>query len=230
MPNAIVCCLLLSFPIIVCHPILRAIVVRCCRLPPLPSLSAAAIFHRRSHHCHSAVSAVTCRLLLSFPVVVRCPILRAIVICHGNCLPGLLSAVAAVVCCHRLPPLQPLLPLCCLRHLSPPTLVLPCRSPPPNLVCPHCLPPSLSTTIVNHHCRRRPPLPSSATAAIITTPPSPLCLLPLPMSLVCGSALLPPLSPLIRWCPDSCLQPLSSPSPISLRSLLLNSACPPFYL
>jgi hypothetical protein len=79
-PNAIVCCRLLSFPVVVRHRILHAVVDRRRLGPPLPSSSAAAVFRCRSHHRHSAVSAVSCHPLSSFLVIVRCLILHAIVV------------------------------------------------------------------------------------------------------------------------------------------------------
>jgi hypothetical protein len=92
--SAISCCLPLSIPFVVRHPILHAIVIRRCRCPPLPSSSAVTIFHHRSHHHHSAVFAISHRLLLSFPIAVRRPITRVVVIRHRRHLPPSLSAVA----------------------------------------------------------------------------------------------------------------------------------------
>jgi hypothetical protein len=167
MPNAVVvCCPLSSFALVVHRLILRAVVI--CRLccPPLslstlaaiacslhppqppPLLSATTvgirrtIFCRHSHHRHSAVSAVSCRPLLSFPIIVRCPILHAVVVLHCRCPPlPLLSATTvfhttAIITTH------------CLRHLSPPALVLPHHSLPPNLTCRCCLPPSSSAVAI----------------------------------------------------------------------------------
>ena len=58
-----------STAIIICHR---------CR-PPLPSLSAAAVFHPRSHHRHSAVFSVSCHCC-PFPTVVHHLILRAFIV------------------------------------------------------------------------------------------------------------------------------------------------------
>jgi hypothetical protein len=89
------------------------------------------------------------------------------------CLQPLTSGFVVVVCRRRLPPLQPLLPLRCLRHLLQPDIVLPHPSLPLNLACRSCPQPLSSATAVVHRCCRCPlPLPSTATA-IIATPPSP---------------------------------------------------------
>ena len=56
-----------------------AILIRHRRLPPSPSLSAAAVFHPCSHHCHSAVFSISCHHR-PFPTVVHHPILRAFII------------------------------------------------------------------------------------------------------------------------------------------------------
>jgi hypothetical protein len=67
----------------------------CC--PPSPSSPTAAILVRRcSHHCHSAVSAFSCRPFFSFPVLVRRPISHAVGFRSYRCLPLLLSSAAAV--------------------------------------------------------------------------------------------------------------------------------------
>ncbi len=63
-------------------PNLACRVVRCYCCPPSPSLSAAAVFHRCSHHHHSAVSAVSHCPLSSFPIAVRRPITRVVVVRH----------------------------------------------------------------------------------------------------------------------------------------------------
>jgi hypothetical protein len=91
---AISCCPLLSFPFVVCRLILHAVVVCHCRCPPLPSSSTVAIFHRCSHHHHSAVSAVSHRLLSSFPIAVRRPVTHVVVVRHRCHLPPSLFAVA----------------------------------------------------------------------------------------------------------------------------------------
>jgi hypothetical protein len=80
--SAISCRPLLSFPFVVCRPILHAVVIRRCLWSPLPPLSPAAVFRRRSHHRHSTIPAVSHCLLSSFPIAVCCPIMRVVVICH----------------------------------------------------------------------------------------------------------------------------------------------------
>ncbi len=94
---------------------------------------------------------VVCRLLPTFPVVVRHPILRVIVIRCSHPLP--LSAAIAVVVHRRCLPLlpslpQPSLPLCCLCRLLLPTLVLPRHSLPLNLASRHHPPPSSSANAI----------------------------------------------------------------------------------
>jgi hypothetical protein len=161
----VVCCSLSSSPLVVCHPILHAVVFRRLRHPPL-SLSAIAIVVVCRHHCPPpplsavvAIIATLCLHSLLLPALVlplcssqpnlacRCP------------LPLSLSAFAIVVHCCCLLPLQPSSPLCCLRRLSLPALVLPHLSPPPNHACCHRPPPSSSATVVICHCRTstRPP-------------------------------------------------------------------------
>ncbi len=81
------------------------VVRRCCHPPLLPSLSAAVVVHRRQLlllqlSLPPCVSAVSHRLLLSFPFVVCGPFLHAAVVCHCHCLPLLLSSTAAVFCRH----------------------------------------------------------------------------------------------------------------------------------
>jgi hypothetical protein len=110
--------------------------------------------------------------LPTFPVVVRRPILHAIVI-RCRCLLPLSAAIANVVCRCCLPlPLslpQPSSPLRCLRCLLPPTLVLPCHSLLPNLASRHHPPPSLSATVIVRRCHRCPQPGSSIFAANIAT-------------------------------------------------------------
>jgi hypothetical protein len=91
--SAFSCCPLLSFPILVCRPILHTIVFGCYHCLPLPLLSAAAIFHCCSHHHHSTVSAVSHCPLSSFPIAVRHPILLVVIVCHSHHPPPLLSNV-----------------------------------------------------------------------------------------------------------------------------------------
>ncbi len=102
------------------------------------------------------------------------------------CPPLLSSAFAFVVRHCRLPALQPSLPLCCLRCLLPPTLVLPCCTPPPNLAS-HChLPPLLSAMIIICQCCCCLPPPSS-TATISLPLCCFCCLLPPVLILPCHS-------------------------------------------
>jgi hypothetical protein len=206
MPNAIVVCRpLLSFPIVVHHLISCAvssatIIVRLCHCClPLPSLSAAAVvvccccLLPRIHHCHSAVSTVSHRLLLSFPIVVH----------H-------LITCAVTVCCHRLPPLPSFsaaVVFCCRSHhhhsavsaLSHHPLssfsLLGCR---PILhavvVCRHCCPSLLLSTIaliVRH--RRLPPSQTSLPLHCL------LCLLP-PSLIATSSLHQPSLKILVSHC------------------------------
>jgi hypothetical protein len=125
-----------TFPVVVRRPISRAIVVRCLRPPP--SSAAIAVFRcrhlRRSHHCHSAVSAVSRHPLSSFPIIVRRTISGAVVIRRRRRPPPSSSAVAVVVRRCGLPPSQPSSPLSCLWRLSPPSS-LPHCSPPPDFAC-----------------------------------------------------------------------------------------------
>ncbi len=101
---------------------------------------------------------VVLRPLPTFPVLVRRPISHAVVVHCRRPPPS--SAIIAVVVhrrCLPLPPSlpQPSLPLCCLCHLLPSTLVFPRHSPPPDL----------ASLII---CRRhRPPLLSSGVAVIV---------------------------------------------------------------
>ncbi len=101
------------------------------------------------------IAVVVLRPLPTFPVLVRRPILHAVVVRCRCPLPS--SATIAVVvrrCCFPLPPSlpQPSLPLHCLCHLLPPALVLPRHSPPPDL----------ASLVIR--CRRRPPALSSGVA------------------------------------------------------------------
>ncbi len=118
--------------------------------------------------------------LPTFPVVVRRPILRAVIVRCRRSPPS--SATIAVVVrrrCLPLPPSspQPSSPLRCLLHRSPPDLVLPRHSPPPDLASRHHLPPPSSATVVIVRRRRRCPPPRSSTvAAIIATQLSPASL------------------------------------------------------
>ncbi len=141
-----------TFPVVVRRSILRAIVIRCRRPPPLSA--AIAVFRCRhlcrSHHRHSAVSTVSRCPLSSFPftVIVCRPISRAVVIRRRPRPPPSLSAVAVVGRRRGLPPSQPSSPLSCLRRLSPPSS-LPHCSPPPNLACLLCPPPTVAAAVVS---------------------------------------------------------------------------------
>ncbi len=104
----------------------------------------------------------------SFPLVVRCPILHAIIV---RCLrhpPLSSSGVAVVVVCRRWRPPPPwsaaaaVITTPCLRRLLPPALVHPICSLPPNLPCRCRLPLSLSAfAVVVSRRRLPPPQPSS---------------------------------------------------------------------
>ncbi len=94
--SAVSRCLLLSFPFVLCRPISHAIVVHCCRCPPLPSSSAAAILCCHSHHHHSAVSVV---------------FLTALVLPHCSLPPN-------HTCRHRPPPLSSATNVVYRRHCT----------------------------------------------------------------------------------------------------------------
>ncbi len=74
--------------------------------------------------------------LSSFPVIVRRPILQAIIIRRRRHPPPPLSAVAIIVRRRGLSPSQPSSPLSYLQRLLSPSS-LPHCSPPPNLACLH---------------------------------------------------------------------------------------------
>ena len=144
-PNAnVVPCLLLTFPIIVHHPILRSVVVRCLCPPTLPLSSTTTVICRchlcHSHHHHSTISAVSCRPLSSFPSIVCRLILQAVIIRRQHHPPPSTSAITVIVCRHHLQLLQPSSPLCCRWRCSPPSS-LPRCIPPPDLACLCCPPP-----------------------------------------------------------------------------------------
>ena len=84
----------------------------------------------------------------SFPVIVRRPILQAIVIRRRRHPPPSSSAVAVIVRRRGLPPSQPSSPLSCLRRLLPPSS-LPHCSPPPNLACLHRPPLTVAAAVVS---------------------------------------------------------------------------------
>ncbi len=127
-------------------------------------------------------AAVVRRPLPTFPVVVRCPILLAVIVrCH--CPPPSSAAIAVVFCrrCLPLPPSspQPSSPLCRLHCLSPPALILPRHSLPPDLASRCHLPPSSSATVVVRCCHQCLPARSATVASIIATQLSPRLLPPL---------------------------------------------------
>jgi hypothetical protein len=139
LSNAVVVCRpLSSFPLIVHRPILHAVVVRRICRPPLSSSAIAVVVVCR-HHCpppsssaSAAIIATPClhRLLPPALVLPLCS-LPPNLACHCRS-PLSLSAFTLVVRRSRLLLLQPSSPLRCLCCLSPPALVLPHCSPPPN--------------------------------------------------------------------------------------------------
>jgi hypothetical protein len=163
---------------------------------------------------------VVCRPLSSFPLVVRCLILCAVILHHLRC-PPLSSSTAAVVvihrCCCTPPPSSAaaaVIATPCLRHLLPPALVLPLCSLPPNLAC-HCHPPLLlSAFSVVIQCRHLPP----------PQPSSPLCSL----RRLSPPALILPHHSLLPNHECCCRLPLSSSATIVVR-LCCTSTHPPFY-
>ncbi len=134
-----------TFPVLVCCPILHAVVVRCCRPTPA-SATIAVVVRRRCLPLPPSLpqpSLPLCclrHLLPSALILPRHslpPDLASLIICRRHCPPPLLSGVAIIVCRCGLPPSQPSSPLSCLRHLSSP-LSLPHCSPPPELACLRC--------------------------------------------------------------------------------------------
>jgi hypothetical protein len=112
-----------------------------------------------------AVSAISCRLLLSFPVIVCRPILQAsssaaIVVRH-RCCPASQSLSAAVV----FPPSQPSSPLSCLWCLLSPSS-LPHCSLPLELACLCCQPLTITAA---------PCAPDAAFALPAVAAPLPRC-------------------------------------------------------
>jgi hypothetical protein len=206
--SAVSCFPLLSLPVVVCCLILRAVIVSLCRHCLPSSLSTAAIFRHCIHHCYSAVSAVSCRPLLSFPILVHHPILHAVIIHQHHCMPQLLSAVAVIVRHRHLPLPQTSLSLYHLHRLLPPSLTATsslCQPSLKNLISHHqplhpflfcsILSCHLSSTILTPHVTADVAcLWQSFIAAIITSPPlvlptlacSPHHLLPQPASTSCG--------------------------------------------
>jgi hypothetical protein len=133
---------------------------------------------------------VVCRPLSSFLLIVRCPILRAVIV-RRLCHPPLLSSTVAVVIVRRRQRLPPpssasaaITATPCLCCLLPPALVLPLCSLPLNLAC--CC---------------RPPLLLSAFAIVVRRSHLPL---PQPSS---------PLRCLRRLSPPALVLPHSSPPP-----------------
>jgi hypothetical protein len=132
LSNAVfVCCSLSSSPLVVRHPISCAVVIcHLCRPLLLSSTIAIVIIrHRRCSPLPSSAAAAViatqclCHLLPPVLVLTLCSLPPNLTCrCHPLLL---LSAFAVVVCCCHLPLPQPSSPLCCLRRLSPPALVLP---------------------------------------------------------------------------------------------------------
>jgi hypothetical protein len=89
--STVSCHPLLSIPFIVCCPISYAVVVRRCRCLPLPLSSTPAVFHRCSHHHHSAVSAISHCLLLFFPIAVCHVFMDSLTLVESTSLVSLLS-------------------------------------------------------------------------------------------------------------------------------------------
>jgi hypothetical protein len=164
-----------SFPLVVRCLTLHAVIIRRLRCPPLslsaiaiithhrhchlpPPCSVAAMFCRRSHHPLFAVSAFSRRPLFSFPILVRRPILHAVVFRSYCCLPSPSSSTAAVFHRHshhhhsgvsaisHCPLLSFSIAVCCpflhfvaiphRRHLLPPSSAI---AVPPLLVLPPTL-------------------------------------------------------------------------------------------
>ncbi len=169
--SAISCHPLSSFPVIVRRPILRAVVICHGCHPPLPLLSAAAAtFPPCSHHCHFAVSAVSCCPLSSFPTVVCRPISHAVIVCHRCCPPPLSSTVTVVIRRCHLPLPQPSSPLHRLHCTS-------CH-------CWHCSSVAKPATIVTSHLL----VPRLLPAALVISFPNQLPFFPVEL---CLSSLLP---------------------------------------
>jgi hypothetical protein len=138
---------------------------------------------------------IVLRPLPTFPVLVRRPILHAVVVRCRRPPPS--STTIAVVTrrrCLLLPPSlpQPSSPLCCLCHLLPPALVLPSHSRPPDLASliirrRHCPPPLSSGVAVIVHHRHLPPSQPSSPLSCLRHLSSPLSLphCSLPPKLAC---------------------------------------------
>jgi hypothetical protein len=130
-----------------------------CLLTPLsPSAFTVVVVCRRRHppppsYASTAIIATPCLRRLLAPALIR-PLCSPLpnLACHC-CPPLLLSAFAIVIRRRRLPLPQPSSPLRCLCHLSPPTLVLPHCTPPPNQA--YCCrpPPPSSATVIIRRCR-----------------------------------------------------------------------------
>ncbi len=144
-----------TFPVLVRQPILRAIVVRCCR--PLPSSATIAVVVRcrclplqPSLPQPSSPLCFLCHLLpptLVLPPHSLPPNLASLIIrCHHRP-PPLSSGIAVIVCRRGLPSSQPSLPLSCFQRLSSPSS-LPHCSPPPELACLHCPPPTITAAVI----------------------------------------------------------------------------------
>ncbi len=144
------------------------------------------IFHSLCPECLSTFlsNAVVVRCpFSSFPLIVHCPILRAVVVHCLRCLPLSSSVIAIIVVRHCQCPPPPwsaaaaVITTLCLHRLLPSTLVHPLCSPPPKHAC-RCLPPlSLSAFVVV--IRRRclpPPQPSSPLRCLCCLSPPALVL------------------------------------------------------
>ncbi len=144
-----------TFPVLVHRPILRAVVVRCRRPPPLSATIAVGV-------CRSCLplppslpqpsSPLRCLRHLLPPALIfsrhsPLPDLASLIIHRRHRPPPLSSGVAVIVRRRGLPPSQPSLPLSCLRRLSSPSS-LPHCSPPPELVCLRCPPPTITAAVI----------------------------------------------------------------------------------
>jgi hypothetical protein len=146
---------LLTFPVVVCRPILCAVVLCCCRPPPSSTTIAFVVCRcclllLPSLPQPSSPLRCLCHLLPPALVLPRHsppPNLASLVICHRRRPPPLSSGIAVIVRHRGLPPSQPSLPLSCLQHHSSPSS-LPHCSLPPELACPRCPPPTVTVSVV----------------------------------------------------------------------------------
>ncbi len=144
-----------TFPVLVRRPITRAIVVRC-RRPPPSSATIAVVVRRRCLPLPPSLpqpsSPLRCLRHLFPPALVLPrhsppPDLASLIIRRRHRPPPLLSGVAVIVRCRSLPPSQPSSPLSCLRRLLSPSS-LPHCSPPPELACLRCPPPTITAAVI----------------------------------------------------------------------------------